>query len=71
VERLRVQLADQGRPVEGGWPGTISEARRLVLARMAADAKPSTSTVITRARFDQLVKVVYMKARREWLLRAG
>lgn len=28
----RAELERQGRPMTGGWPGTISEARRRILA---------------------------------------
>jgi len=70
VERLVEQLAQQGRQPEGGWPGTLSEARLLAKARVFSDSG-SVASVITGVQFEQLVKVVYVRARKEWLARAN
>ena len=69
VQHLLEQLATDGRLLEGGWPGTLSEARRLVAARITSEANRRAMRAFTRTEFDRLVKVVYGRARVEWLAR--
>lgn len=62
-------LADDGRRVEGGWPGTVQEAR----ARVAADAERAlvdlAMPALTRDELSRITRVTYEEARRLW--RAG
>jgi hypothetical protein len=62
VENLSAQLTQAGRRLEGGWPGTLSEARRLLTNRLAAP-----TTTITRPEFERLVKAIYDEAKSRWL----
>lgn len=59
-------LADDGRRVEGGWPGTVKEAR----ARVAADAgralEGSSMAALTLEELGRLTRTTYDEARRLW-----
>jgi hypothetical protein len=61
VQALAAQLAESGRRLEGGWPGTLSDARRLLARRLGA-----LPTAVTRSEFDGLVKAIYVAAKRQW-----
>lgn len=64
VEFLVNVLENEGRLVEGGWPGTVSEARsRLMncLAEQAEDPPQDTGEVTL------LVDMLYSKAKQLWL----
>lgn len=62
VEEIANGLTRTGRRLEGGWPGTMSEARRLLSVRLA-----STKNQVSRQEFDYLVKTLYDEARGRWL----
>lgn len=62
VSSLAEQLTTDGRRLEGGWPGTISDARRLLTRRLAALA-----TKLAPPEFDRLVKAIYDDAKTQWL----
>lgn len=64
VERTREQLALEGRPIEGGWPGTMSEARGLV-ASLSAAIKPA----LTFEESDWVARTIYTHAKRFWQAR--
>lgn len=66
VERLTRQLSDAGRRLEGGWPGTLSEARSLLTLELAAP--PIVD--ISRPRFEGMAKAIYKDAKTMWLARA-
>ena len=59
------ELAREERPLEGGWPGTLSEARRRVLAVMRGAPGPRLDAQAT----EQLVRRTYQVARRTWRAR--
>ena len=59
-------LEEEGRLIEGGWPGTVSEARRRLMVCLAAhppDPPPDSSEL------DHLVELLYDQAKRHWLRR--
>lgn len=57
-----VDVRAQGRSVAGGWPGTRSEARRLVGEQVAlSGSRPSHDEL------EQLVTQAYSCARDTWL----
>ena len=64
-------LADDGRRVEGGWPGTLPEAR----ARIAADAERALGDLsmpaLTQDELGRLTRMTYEEARRLWLAGVG
>lgn len=73
ARQFRDELLAQGRPLEGGWPGTLGQARacvdsfllpRLVRARMP---EPNGAERV------ELARALYSAARRQWLqvLRGG
>ncbi|MCU0681784.1 MAG: hypothetical protein MUF34_05930 [Polyangiaceae bacterium] len=64
VERTREQLSLEGRTVEGGWPGTMSEARGLV-ASVSGALKPA----LTFEESDWVAKTIYTHAKRLWQAR--
>jgi hypothetical protein len=68
VEQCMEQLARQGRPIAGGWPGTVSEARRLV-ARRIQTGRGDALRALDAAQHARLVRAVYDCARRAWLER--
>lgn len=67
VKTLCTALAEQGRPVAGGWPGTMVEARALIdhhlhleLARCGLRHASSTELALA-------AEATYARARSEWL----
>jgi hypothetical protein len=56
-EYVRDLQAQERTPV-GGWPGTMSEARRRVLTRLAVILEP--------ARLNELARVANVAAKRGW-----
>lgn len=67
VDTMTREMAAQGRPVAGGWPGTLSEAR----ARVARCAAGRPDLRVTRDEIDELARQAYVFAKKAWLLRAG
>jgi hypothetical protein len=61
AESVRADLAGDGRPAAGGWPGTLSEARAKVDANVDRnrDASPSER--------ERLTRMLYQSARTFWL----
>lgn len=59
-------LAEEGRPVEGGWPGTLGEAR----ARARHDATRALAreamTAPSRDELEDLARLINDEARRLW-----
>jgi hypothetical protein len=68
VVRVLDALAKQERAVAGGWPGTVSEARVLVLSRIAPNAAPGSA--VTAAELEALVRLTYVTAKKAWLAQA-
>jgi len=62
------QLRRQRRPVAGGWPGTLSEARARLTARVSADL--GREFTLTYAELDVLARTAYFRAKGEWCARA-
>jgi hypothetical protein len=60
-------LADEGRRVEGGWPGTIREARTRVAAEAMRVLTKQSMTRLTHDELDRLAQATYDEARRAWL----
>jgi alkylhydroperoxidase family enzyme len=51
VEEWRRELAVDGRPMSGGWPGTLSEARERAATRMRDELRsddPATLEAVAR-----------------------
>lgn len=60
-------LAQEGRRVEGGWPGTIREARARVAAEATRVLTAQSMTWPTHDELDRLAQATYDEARRVWL----
>lgn len=57
-------LESEGRLIEGGWPGTISEARRRVVGCLAVHPQDAAS----KEELAVLVDTIYSEAKRLWLV---
>ena len=62
------KLAHEGRPMSGGWPGTLSEARARFARLAAASGGQHT---LDSATLDMLIRRTYVAARAGWLARAS
>lgn len=63
VDFLVAALLESGRLIEGGWPGTVSEARRRLMLCLAAhpqDPPPDSGEV------KHLVDHLYSQAKQHW-----
>lgn len=61
------ELRKDGRPVEGGWPGTLSEARALAGGTLAAVLARRRLSTLTTEELANAASAVYEHARRRWL----
>jgi hypothetical protein len=64
-------LADDGRPVEGGWPGTVQEARACVAAGATRVLEQRAMPALTSDELSRLTRMTYELARRLWRTSAG
>jgi hypothetical protein len=67
ARRCRADLLEEQRPAAGGWPGTMSEARAVVANRLASERKVFALEFPNDAEREQLARVAYGSARRDWL----
>ena len=66
ADRCMVEIRNEGRPLAGGWPGTLSEARGWARAELSPHlAAP------THEELEWLAHTTYSRARDAWLARAG
>jgi hypothetical protein len=68
VHWWRSELARQGRPMSGGWPGTLSEARRRVLAH--AVSQLGADGALSDHELTDLARTVFATARADWIANA-
>lgn len=64
-------LASDGRPIEGGWPGTLPEARACVAADAGTALRKLSMPALTREELSHLTRLTYDQARRLWRSSAG
>lgn len=64
-------LAGDGRPVEGGWPGTVPEARGRIAAFAARTLEGMSLPPLTSDELSHLTRITYEEARRIWRAEAG
>lgn len=65
AERVRERLASEGRAAQGGWPGTLSEARGLAATFSATLDRPLT--------FEEgawVARAIYARSKQAWLARS-
>jgi len=61
-------VAQSGRRVEGGWPGTVPEARMRVLRDLARELAARGMAPLSQGELTSATATVYDRARREWQL---
>lgn len=66
-ETWREELRSQGRQMEGGWPGTIGEARALVSASLGALLARRRLPCATLEELGAAARTTYTEAKRAWL----
>lgn len=59
-------LTREGRRVEGGWPGTIREARARGVAEATRALAAQAMGAPTSDERDRITRVTYEQARRSW-----
>jgi hypothetical protein len=67
---FRVSLEAEGRNVEGGWPGTLSEARVRATAHVATVLDKRSMTALTYEEIGRVARITYDEARRSWTRRS-
>jgi hypothetical protein len=63
----REDLLRDGRHIEGGWPGTIPEARALIAAPLAVAFTQRRMVAVTNEELTWAARATYDEARRAWL----
>jgi hypothetical protein len=56
-----------GRPIAGGWPGTMPEARARVAAYFGAELARRRLPLLTEDETRWAARATYQKAKRDWL----
>ena len=67
AESWREDLRREGRPVEGGWPGTLPEARARVSAYFGRELVQRGWSLLTADELGSVAHTTYEQARRVWL----
>ena len=67
AEACFAALAQEGRRVDGGWPGTIREARTRFAAEATRALAGQAMALLTHDELDRLAQATYEEARRMWL----
>ena len=60
-------LRREGRPVAGGWPGTLPEARARAAAYFGHEFARRRIPLLTADELGWVARATYDKAKREWL----
>lgn len=63
----RESLKEQGRALEGGWPGTMPEARARVATHLTTTLAGRRLSPPTRDELTAAARATYDEARRAWL----
>ena len=61
VAQVTSDFRDAGRRIEGGWPFTVSDARRELSRQLLGRAG------LAKAEFDEIARAVYASAKNDWL----
>jgi len=62
----RDELSCEGRPLAGGWPGTLREARALAATVLASVFAERQLSAPTQEEIGRVVRVANHEARRAW-----
>jgi hypothetical protein len=63
----RDELRAADRPVAGGWPGTLGEARALSRAHLSREIARLRATAPTPDELERTARATYARARAAWL----
>lgn len=63
---FRLELAREGRPIDGGWPGTLSEARARAGQHARAALSKRAMAAPTAHEVEHVARLTTEKARRVW-----
>lgn len=66
TQAYRAELMGEGRLAEGGWPGTVREARARAATEGARVLHEQSLTSLTHDELDRLARITYEEARRAW-----
>jgi hypothetical protein len=61
-------MQNEGRPVSGGWPGTLPEARMRAQEHLDRELRLRKMPLLSKDELAQVTALVYERARNEWLL---
>jgi len=67
AEGWREEMVKQGRPIAGGWPGTIGEARARVAAHFEHELRRRKMAHLTSDELATATRAAFGQARRDWL----
>jgi hypothetical protein len=67
VKLVCESLRSQGREVEGGWPGTIAEARACVASRLHEELATRGLSPLGKDELDSAANATYAHAKKHWL----
>lgn len=60
-------MRTEGRGVQGGWPGTVPEARARILQHLDGNLARRGMSALSEEELLQATSVVYASAKRDWL----
>ncbi len=61
------EMRRDGRPISGGWPGTVPEARARVAAYFGPELARRRMAQLTADELALAARATYQKAKRDWL----
>ncbi len=61
-----LELTREGRPIEGGWPGTMPEARTRAGAHVGRMLVERSMPALTHDELGRVARITYDEARRSW-----
>jgi hypothetical protein len=61
------EMRKDGRPIEGGWPGTLPEALARVAAYFELELARHGMPLLTLDETSAIARAAYQQAKREWL----
>jgi hypothetical protein len=69
AQDVHAALRDQGRALDGGWPGTVSEARSKIIRELDRELGMDQVLAISHEELEVAVRTTFARARQGWLER--
>jgi hypothetical protein len=66
TQACSAQLTREGRRLEGGWPGTMREARTRAVGEAGKLLAARKMTALTHEELERLTRITWEEARRAW-----